>query len=807
LLRTFIPDYICTHRQTTITYHLVGVVRTRWRVPGCSRWRDTPTRIIYMITIFPNVYKVEEPSLISIEQFVSLIKKGDPLIQQLRNTASKPERDAIKQQLPVICLAGEFLKRNKTSCAKHSGLMPLDFDGLDKASVITLSPYIYMAWVSPSGNGTRAVVKIPPVIENHEGYFRAIKTHFNNPCFDDNVGHVAGGSYLSYDPDIYINENAPIWDQVEQPRQYAPQTTYVSHNDQLDKTFTYINKWLDGKGEHFVNGNRNHYIHTLASACCRAGVDINDTISYCLDKSCEDFNEKEIKASVRSAYRTSQFGSWDINEVTSRVTSQVTARPTSRAVTRTTTPSADEPYIFWSMQKDKPYINRSQFVEWLTMNGIRHLRINKDGGTTLIQINKNIVRKVDKIYICKLITDYLLEHSSELFYETFIRGVDAYLSTGTLQFLPTADVEWNRDTKDCSWVYFKNTAVKVTCSDPELYDYDSLPGCIWDTEILDRDYSYVHDTDTLLNCVFGRFLGCVSGINESAQESGLRHAAMMSIIGYLIHSYKDPTKPNAIVFTDEVISENPQGGTGKGIFIKAITHFRKHHYIDGKSFTFDRSFLWMGIDLDTKIVFMDDVRKNFDFERLFSVITEGITVENKGKNTFHIPFANSPKFVITANSALKGEGNSHERRKIEIEFTNFFNKDNNPERFFGHQLYDGWDKNEWTLFDNFMLLCSQLYFKDGLMTPKSKNIEIKKLTANTSSEFLEWAEDRLFEGMKSTRRDLYDNFISFFPEQKRYVSTHRFNAFLESYFTHHRIPFDVKKSNNTWFLTTYSKQS
>ena len=50
------------------------------------------------------------------------------------------------------------------------------------------------------------------------------------------------------------------------------------------------------------------------------------------------------------------------------------------------------------------------------------------------------------------------------------------------------------------------------------------------------------------------------------------------------------------------------------------------------------------------------MRKNFDFERLFSVITEGLTLEKKNKDAIKIPFNKSPKVSITTNYALKGDG-------------------------------------------------------------------------------------------------------------------------------------------------------
>ena len=50
-----------------------------------------------------------------------------------------------------------------------------------------------------------------------------------------------------------------------------------------------------------------------------------------------------------------------------------------------------------------------------------------------------------------------------------------------------------------------------------------------------------------------------------------------------------------IILNDEVISDNPEGGTGKGIFMNALAQMNKVVTIDGKSFAFERSFATISI--------------------------------------------------------------------------------------------------------------------------------------------------------------------------------------------------------------------
>ena len=104
-----------------------------------------------------------------------------------------------------------------------------------------------------------------------------------------------------------------------------------------------------------------------------------------------------------------------------------------------------------------------------------------------------------------------------------------------------------------------------------------------------------------------------------------------------ITRYKNLAYCPATILNDEVISDNPEGGTGKGLFMSGISKMKKVVVIDGKSFNFERSFAYQLVSADTQILCFDDVSKHFNFERLFSVVTEGLTLEKKNKDAIKIP--------------------------------------------------------------------------------------------------------------------------------------------------------------------------
>ena len=276
-------------------------------------------------------------------------------------------------------------------------------------------------------------------------------------------------------------------------------------------------------------------------------------------------------------------------------------------------------------------------------------------------------------------------------------------------------------------------------------------------------------------------------------ENDERVNSMESTIGYMLHGHKNLSYCPAIILNDEVISDNPEGGTGKGIFMNALAQMKKVVTIDGKSFAFERSFAYQLVSADTQILVFDDVKKHFDFERLFSVVTEGLTLEKKNKDAIKIPFSRSPKIAITTNYAIKGAGNSFARRKWELELHQHYNKSYTPLDEFGKLLFGDWDDDDWCAFDNYMIKCLQNYLTAGLQVSKFVNLKIRQLSAETSHDFIEWCgllvghqpNHQLQPDSKNYKHSLYIDFISEYPDYgpkaKMTISRTKFYKWLVSY--------------------------
>jgi hypothetical protein len=227
----------------------------------------------------------------------------------------------------------------------------------------------------------------------------------------------------------------------------------------------------------------------------------------------------------------------------------------------------------------------------------------------------------------------------------------------------------------------------------------------------------------------------------SADDRG-RINALETTLGYLMHTFKDKTDQKAIIFNDQEIDDNPNGGSGKSLMLAALGNLRRVVKIDGKSFNPSKSdFVYQRVNLDTQILAFDDVRKAFDFEQLFSLITEGITVNRKNKDEIFIPFNRSPKIVITTNYVISGAGSSHDRRRHELEFYQYFHSKRSPLDEYGRLLFDSWTDEDWLKFDNYMVKNLQKYLSNGLMKSISINADAKRLIQATCKDFFDWVEE------------------------------------------------------------------
>lgn len=123
-----------------------------------------------MITIFKNINETSNPYYISVDAAINRIRTGKSvsLLDKIRNTKDKDERNELKKGLPSVCFGGKFSSRTDSSLVQASGIMSIDFDGfktndelIGKRFELEMDDYTHACFTSPSGNGIKVLVKIP----------------------------------------------------------------------------------------------------------------------------------------------------------------------------------------------------------------------------------------------------------------------------------------------------------------------------------------------------------------------------------------------------------------------------------------------------------------------------------------------------------------------------------------------------------------------------------------------------------------------------------------------------------------------
>ena len=766
-----------------------------------------------MITIFRNIKETSAPFFRDIDFVFDRIRTGKykDLIEKIRKEDDKTKRNDLKKNLPAICFSGTFNRRADDAIIDHSGLICLDFDGYesiddmlkDKASMCE-DKYVMAVFISPSGNGLKAIIKIPKEPHNHKKYFDALNKHFDSKYFDVTSKNISRVCYESYDADIYINKDSEFWNTIieEEPKQLERKRVIstVPVTDENKIVDRLLKWWTREFG--LVEGERNENVFKLAAAFNDFGVS-KSLAEYVIGQmESSSFPMHEIKTTINSAYRhVEKHGTkfYEDEEELHKIRKKINNGASSREIKKDLRnldmddESIEEVIVslekdssvskFWT-KSDKGTINVVHFLfkEFLELNGFYKFAPHGSDKYMFVKVSNNLINKASEEEVKDFTLKHLMNYDDLSIYNYFADKT-RFFKEDFLSMLDTVNIYFVEDTKRSSHIYFRNCALKVDKDNIEMIDYVDLGGYVWQDQVIDRDFEVCDITD----CDFKKFVSNISGSDPKRIES------LESTIGFLMSGYKDPGYCPSVILNDEVLTDTPEGGTGKGLFVQGVSQMKKVSYIDGKTFSFDKQFAYQTISTDTQLISFDDVKRDFNFERLFSAITEGITIEKKNKDAISIPFRHAPKIIITTNYAIKGKGNSFVRRKWELEFTQHYTSDLTPMHEFGRRFFDEWDEKEWCSFDNYMIHNLQFYLGNGLVKSSFKNLNLRKLVADTAVEFVDWLglvkgslpNPLIKRNKRMLKNDLYKDFVADNPDfdvrAKNTVSMREFYKWLVSY--------------------------
>lgn len=439
---------------------------------------------------------------------------------------------------------------------------------------------------------------------------------------------------------------------------------------------------------------------------------------------------------------------------------------------------------FWfvnesDFSKTKIVINAKTIITHLHLAGFR--RYIYDGKDEIIQIIDRIIYHSSIPLIQSHLQKVIKNHEDrKSIIEEMIKN-HKLLSAKTLytQLLEFKfNKSKNKDLKNSSLVFFKNGFIKLEKDVPmsELKSYTEYNNYLWEDEIPKVIYNSSDDQRS----EFSIFL-------EHAMNSKERYESACSAIGFLLHRYNIEQK--AIYLCDEKMPEDKwsaNGRTGKDVFFKAIKMIRPTTTIDGEALDSKqrRTFCFQNVKETDNVIYLADVRKDFDLRSFFNITTVGIEIERKGQAPVMIEGENRPKICISSNWPARGSGQSFTGRLHVIEFADYYSDENPVFKEFGHMFYQDWLNEEYARFNKFMIKCLQFHLdNDSILIPQViVNYDKQAIRHSMNESAFEFFDNEkiveivcISQEQPILIRDIYDEFLN---ETNDKIDIARFSKFL-----------------------------
>lgn len=250
---------------------------------------------------------------LSLNSVLEMIKDGkfNKAIENLRR--AKDERDdegavKIKNKLPAFTPSGEFNKTHrKEDLIRYNQLIILDVDKVGSDSVKGMKKKAtginttLAAFLSPSGYGMKILVRIDSSVESHEQAFNQVAAHYERILgvqVDKSGKDFSRLCFLSWDPEIYINDSAETF--IISREVIAPtfsSTSITTDNELYQCVVSYTDKLIQ-----YYPGNRNNHVYLLANNFNRTGINQEKAEKF-ISSIYTDLDRKEISSTVMSAYK------------------------------------------------------------------------------------------------------------------------------------------------------------------------------------------------------------------------------------------------------------------------------------------------------------------------------------------------------------------------------------------------------------------------------------------------------------------------------------------------------------------------
>jgi len=473
----------------------------------------------------------------------------------------------------------------------------------------------------------------------------------------------------------------------------------------------------------------------------------------------------------------------------------------------------------------------------------------KSGEFRFIKVDGPVIEIVDNYHIKDFVTAFTeaLDDKEDVL-NMIYRGGPQYLGFEKLSNLQYFNPGFERATRTNQCLFFKEKIWEISHEGIKELQYNEMKNKVWKDKIIDFDAErtkedlfsviritkenkkqfpgyepgdfYMELTETGSKCDYLKFLLNTSNFFWKKLKKGgdlttedeimtTRHLLnKLTCLGFLMHDYKNDSENKAIIAMDGMLSEvgASEGRSGKSIVGVGLEYVLPQVYIAAKSRKLtEDNFLFGEVNEKTKIVFLDDVRANIDFEFFFPLITGKLKVNPKGGQPFTLDKEDTPKLLISTNHAINGDGSSFTDRQAYMAFSDYYNDTHKPVHDFHQNFFTEWGKEQWNLFYNLKAACLNIYFRSlkegwvgngqGIIDPPMGSIEKRRLRQKMGEDFLAWADEYFSSEInddenlgtvkrmnrRQVRKELYDDLMDKNPHVRKWISPSSFSKRIKAF--------------------------
>lgn len=217
--------------------------------------------------------------------------------------------------LPTVSFNGAFGELDSRHINAYSSVTALDYDHVPEKEMSNLkrtlqaNPHVLCVFVTPRGKGLKALIlhdNTDP--SKHQDMYCQLLDVFDSQYLDTSCKDLARRNYLSYDPNVWTNNNAIPFHYIPTRVQATARVNKNNGSSRRSSKKSVIaimnKKWHDNNPEYWIEGNRANSIFMLACMMCKWGINLDMATEYFIREwESETMKREEIESHVNNAYK------------------------------------------------------------------------------------------------------------------------------------------------------------------------------------------------------------------------------------------------------------------------------------------------------------------------------------------------------------------------------------------------------------------------------------------------------------------------------------------------------------------------